>query len=546
MGDDQDDLLDVVVRVGEMLPVAFSVFRPDGPTQWANTAYCDLVGLTLEEVRERTLRQAVHGDDLERGRTAFEQSRRGESVEVELRTLHRSGHWLQVVWGLRFDPPTGWVCAVALNVTDERRIARALRHDAAHDPLTGLANRAQVMRRLAGWNKAGRTVAIGIVDVDGFKQINDRLGHRVGDEVLRVLAGRLLAAVGAHGVAGRMGGDEFVVMVPVDHPRTVDDLTAGLAEVSGSLTVLDRTLRLSISAGVTVGRGVGPEQLLHEADLAAYVAKGQGPGRLRRYDDALRRRDARRAVVERRLLDALEDEGVELQLQPIVALADDAVVGVEALARLNGADGLLEAAQFVEVAEGLGVMAAVSQRIRGAALRAARDLPADVALHLNLDSEDLLAVGGLGAIVEMAADRGVPPERLMLELSEVALLRDPELAVRESQAVRARGVRIAIDNFGVGASSLSRISRLPIDVLKVDRSFVAAAREDAGARVVLAAVAGIGPALGVSVVLQGIETEADLAVARELGVTAVQGWLLGVPMSVPTLTDHLGLQQPSA
>lgn len=549
---------DLVVRFGEMLPSAFSVLRRDGRSVWANAAYCDLVGLTFADVMARTVAQAVHPDDLPRCLDAMARAGRGEVVELELRTLHAAGHWLHVRWRMRHDVSTEFIYAVGLNVSDERRVRDALRHEARHDGLTGAANRTQVMRTLARWQAQGREVAVAIIDVDGFKSINDRMGHPVGDAVLQALVERLRHAVAPTGVVGRMGGDEFVALVPLRDARVagqaaaepatvaapVEDLSRRLADVSGSVTVLGRRIRLSASIGIAAGEGTDPEQLLQEADAAAYVAKRDGPGRLRFFDEAMRQVEARRREVEAHLVDALDADTVELLLQPIVDVRHGAVVGAEALARLQRSGAAREPDELVDVAERLGLLPAVSLRIRGAAMDAAVSLPDHVAVHLNLGTEDLMGPGGLLAIADLAAQHGVEPEGLVLELTEQTLLRDRDAAVLQLQAVRALGVRIAIDDFGVGASSLSRISTLPVDVLKIDRSFVSDAREDSAARAVLGAVTSLGPALGVDVVLQGIETAADLAVARDLGVTAVQGGLLGMPMSVPSLADHLASHHP--
>ncbi|HUG86697.1 MAG TPA: bifunctional diguanylate cyclase/phosphodiesterase, partial [Euzebya sp.] len=443
-------------------------------------------------------------------------------------------------WGLQQDAESGMILAVALNVTDHKRVTRALRHEADHDPLTGAANRVLVMRTLNEWAAGATPAAVAIIDVDGFKLVNDRMGHRVGDAVLRTLVARLRELVPENAVVGRMGGDEFVVLAPVARREGLAQLEAQLSEVSGPITVLDCRVRLSVSIGLTHGGDADPEHLLHQADVAAYVAKRDGGGRVQRYDESLRAEDAHRTRIEQHLTDALAGDGVELRLQPILSLVDRAVVGAEALARLRGPEGLIEAAEFIAIADGVGLMRRVAQRVQALALTALADLPAHVRLFLNMDSEDLLAGDGLQAIVDMAVGRGLSPDRLVIELAESTLMRDIESAVQQMRSVRAQGVAFAIDDFGVGLSSLSTLNRLPIDLLKIDRSFVAAARTDHAARAVLGAVAGIGPALGVDVVLQGVETETDLALAYQLGVTAVQGWQLGSPMSPGELASALG------
>ncbi|HUG86696.1 MAG TPA: diguanylate cyclase, partial [Euzebya sp.] len=365
-----------VARFGARLPIPFTVMDRHGSPVFANQAYCDLVGLPLEAVLARRLEAAIHPDEVDRARAAVARVDRGEMVEVELRTMHADGHWLHVAWGMQQDPDTGMVLIVALNITDQRRMTRALRHEADHDSLTGAANRSLVMRTLNDWVAQRTTAAVAIIDLDGFKQVNDRMGHRVGDEVLRTLVARLRELVPDDAVVGRMGGDEFVVLAPLEHQDALARFQAQLAKVSGPITVLDRRVRLSASVGVTVGTGeTDPEHLLHQADVAAYVAKRGGRGRVRCYDESLRAEDARRRRIERQLTEALEGDGVEVHLQPIRALADGKVVGAEALARLRGPHGVIEAVEFIDIAEGLGLMRRIAQRVQDLALHALPDMP---------------------------------------------------------------------------------------------------------------------------------------------------------------------------
>lgn len=540
-------------RIGNLLPVPVSVLDTSGRSVWANEAYCDLVKMPFEDVMTRTVQDAVHPDDLPAWEEALARAIAGEIVEVELRTLDRQGNDLQVVYAIRHEPVSGRVYAVSQDITDHRRAARVLHHAATHDALTDVANRAAALTQLDAWLADGVPVAVAVVDVDGFKLINDRMGHRVGDEVLRALARRIEAAAPEGGVVGRMGGDEFVVLARGTRgdatPAALDALSAGLAErlhaVSGEVTVLGRRVRLSVSVGATAALDGDAEGVLHEADTAASSAKRQGPGRMRSYDADLRRWDSERAAMERRLSRALARGQMTAHLQPVVKVDGGDIRAVEALSRMATPDGVVAAGRFIEAADHLGAWPRISWRTREAAFAAMAQLPGWVRLSVNLDTEDLAGPGSLHRVVEQAAAFGVPAGRLVLELTETMLMRDVAQVTQSLAAVRRLGVMIAVDDFGVGSSSLRSVSELPIDVLKVDAYFVAAARRGHAPREVLRAIAGLGPALGIRTVVEGVEEPADLELATDLGFTHAQGWLVGLPSPVEDLVGHPGLAHPS-
>lgn len=515
----------------------------DGLALWCNQAYADMVGLTVEQVLARGIDGAIHPDDVAVAEVALEAARTHGTGRAELRTRHADDRWLQVSWAFSAEPDGELIAAVAVNVTDHRAQARQLRHEARHDPLTGLVNRTQVVQTLQELADTHDGVTVAIVDLDRFKVINDRLGHRLGDAALQAMADRLRGLAPEEALVGRLGGDEFIVVLPGRGPAVIDDLAARLSTASGPVQVEGRQLWLSSTCGLSDGQAGGvddlvvlptPDDLLLQADRALLSAKQAGRGRARIYDDELWVIDRRRRRTEEMVLAALRSGGVGMHLQPIVCVAGGEIQGVEALARLDQGGSVLEAGWFMDVVADLGLAAEISAHVRRAALREVAGMPG-LDLYLNLDAEDLLQPGAMDALLDMAEDEGVGADRIVLELTEVLLLEDVALAAPQLAAAGARGARIAIDDFGVGTSSLAQISGIHVDVLKVDRSFVVAARQDVRAQAVMRAMLALGQALDVRVVIEGVEAEVDVDLARALGADAVQGYHVGRPMSADAL-----------
>ena len=430
---------------------------------------------------------------------------------------------------------------------DELRLA----HQTLHDPLTGLANRVQLTSRLGDMLATCDTtssVALLFLDLDGFKSVNDSLGHPAGDELLRVAAARLRVTAREQDLVGRLSGDEFLVCCPGADAERAKRIGERFAEaLRQPLQVEGLDLQLSVSIGVAVGgAGSTPDELLRDADAAMYRAKALGRGRVEIFTEDLRGQAHRRLQVSAGLRAALLEDRLVLQYQPIVELSTGRVVEYEALLRWQQADGvLLTPTDFLDVAAETGMLIQIGERVLDLACGQAarwRWAGATVPIAVNVAPEQLREGGLLEAVTGALARHGLPPDALVLEVTEKGVLDDESVALDVLSALRDVGVRIALDDFGTGFSSLSHLARLPVDTIKVDKQFVAGSSPVHAA--IVRAVATLGRALDLEVVAEGIETEAQAAFALAAGCTRGQGWLYGCaasaepqpPVPLPRLT----------
>ncbi len=455
----------------------------------------------------------------------------------------------------------GFVVQVRASTRERDRLADHLAHQAAHDPLTQVSSRARVLElveaALHRARRSGSLVGLLYVDLDHFKRVNDTHGHHAGDAVLREVAARMRRLVRAGDTVGRHGGDEFVVLV--EQVASEDDLVA-LAD--RLVAELDRPVPLPDPAGagreVTVGASVGvavsrdgrtdAAGLLHEADAAAYRAKGAGRGRSEVFDEALRRELAERAEVEGALLAALAEEDgagrLVLHYQPVLDVVSGRTRGYEALVRWDRPGfGLLPPGAFVPVAERSTLVCALDRWVLREATRqlaawTAEDAEAfdDVSVAVNVSGRHLTTDGLIDAVRDALARSGLAPHRLVLEVTETVLVAGPAVPQRLAD-LRAMGVRVGIDDFGTGYTSIGQLQHLHADVLKIDRSLVAATAP--GTRELLRLVVHAAHAFGLSVVAEGVEDESQLSPVRLAGCDAVQGFLLARPMPADAVPGAL-------
>lgn len=420
-----------------------------------------------------------------------------------------------------------------------------LRDQAYTDGLTGLANRRafnEVLDAACASGCDSRT-SVFLVDVDDFKDVNDSLGHAVGDRLLAVVAERLQAQARSTDTVARIGGDEFAMII-----RGADSLGAAvavaerlMAAFEDELSIDGARLRVSCSVGIADGHGAASaDEIVRHADAALYVAKGRGKNCYEPFDPMLHATMLSRASLKDELHTAAHDDQLELHYQPIIDLDSDEVIGFEALVRWRHPErGLLMPAAFIEIAEESGAIVGIGDWVID---RACRDLgrlqevpmtrsdPMWIAVNVSARQ---IANGKLVHTVRRALDRhGVDPRLLVLELTEAHLLNDPAHASAVLDELRADGVRIAIDDFGTGFSSLQYLTELPVDILKIDRSFVRdPASGDTGGVVLLEAIASMGKGLGLGLIAEGIEEPAELERVQRLGSIAGQGYLFAHPMT---------------
>ena len=438
---------------------------------------------------------------------------------------------------------------------EQERVARELAHERLHDPLTGLPNRGLFLDRTAEAvgraDRTGRTLGVMFIDIDRFKRINDSLGHAAGDEVLATMAERLRREVRAGDTVSRFGGDEFLVLS--DHAREgeVLALCARLHRaIQEPLHLGGRELTVCACIGIALlhpdDEPQDPEALIRDADTAMYRAKQLGSGSTAVFDEALNRRALERLDTELALSAALEEGQLILHYQPVVATSTGRIAGMEALVRWNRPGrGLVGPAEFIGIAEDSGRIIAIGEWVLRTAcsdlaeLRRNGEVADDVEVSVNLSPVQLMHDGLVATVERALRDSGLPPERLWLEVTENAVMADVELGVETLRRLKHLGVRLAMDDFGIGHSSLGHIARLlPIDVLKLDRSFVlgiANPREYA----IVAAVAGLGAALDLVTVAEGVETAETARTIAELGYDIGQGYFWHRPQPLTELRPIL-------
>ena len=509
---------------------------------YANRAAARAVGFTPEEVVGRSLLGFVHPDDrarvLDRMKRVFDQ---GVSPEVvELRLMHRDGsvrivEIISVPVLLRGRPGAQ---VIGRDVTERRRAEDRLRHAALHDPLTGLPNRAALLEHLDRvLAEPGARIALSFLDLDGFKVVNDSLGHAAGDEVLCEVGTRLRKCAGPEAFVARFGGDEFVFSVPAcdeeslaAHVSKVVEGCLGWIEVSG------RRVRVRGSTGTAIAGEVSGNELIRRADLALYRAKEARRGGVVLFDADLHAHVQERLALESGLAEALSSGGLEVRFQPIVRLSDGAIAGAEALSRWSHPElGAIAAERFVRIAEEVGLSFPLDMN---ALARACEVAAADAELSVSVNvSAAHLGDPRLVAEVQRVLHRcGLPPRRLALEITEGEIVRNAETAIAALHELRAIGVVIHLDDFGTGYSSLAYLERLPVDAVKIDRSFVARGGDDP---VILRSIVALIRALNLQVIAEGVETEADLRRVREVGFDYAQGYFFSRPIAAPALASLL-------
>ncbi len=425
------------------------------------------------------------------------------------------------------------------SIAEREEYRERLRHEAEHDPLTGLPNRPAILRTLdRSLERAGASdahIAVLFIDVDRFKRINDQQGHAAGDHVLRSVSHRIMDAVGHTDHVGRLAGDEFVV---VTDTITGSDEALAIARriqaaVTAPLEVGTAWLAPSVSIGVAMSDTEDdPDELLRDADLAVYRAKTAASSGVELCNAGLRAELAHRSEVEARLLSALHDDRLELHFQPIVNAVTAQPTGFEALLRWLGPDGMSPGA-FIPIAERSDLIIEVDRwvidrAVRQLAMWGEHPQLADAIVAVNISARNISTADVATTVFDALDRHGVDSHRLIIEITESALLDDVEHAAHELVRLRERGIKIALDDFGTGHTSLSHLRELPVDILKLDREFVVAAEADRDrplARLIIEA----GHLVGAVVVAEGVETPEQAELMQLLGADEMQGYLFGYP-----------------
>jgi diguanylate cyclase (GGDEF)-like protein len=446
--------------------------------------------------------------------------------------------------------------AVHLERVAERLAARdRIAHQALHDGLTGLPNRTLFEDHLgAALRRARRratSAAVLFLDVDRFKLVNDTLGHRVGDELLRQTADRLRSAVRASDTVARFGGDEFAIccedLTDERHALTIAHAVQRALSAPCRIGGEEHALAASIGIAVAVGHKATAETLLRDADMAMYRAKELGRGRCEIFDDRLRERIEARVRTERELRAAIERDELRLLYQPVYDVATGAIASVEALVRWQHPErGLLGPGEFLPVAEESGLILDLGEVVLREACRQAARWRAELGdraplpININLAARQLSQPALVETVRAALAESGARAEDIGLEITESAIIENTLLAAETLDRLKLLGVHVLLDDFGTGYSSLSYLQRLPVDILKIDRSFVAplGARERDDA--IVAAIVGMAQALGITVVAEGVETELQAGRAADLGCSLAQGFFFDRPLPAAEIAALCG------
>ncbi len=451
------------------------------------------------------------------------------------------------------------------NAIERKRTEVKLAHQALHDPLTGLPNRALFLDRLGvaldRSRRSGASIAVLFLDVDNFKRVNDSLGHAAGDRLLAALADRMRTMLRPMDTVARFGGDEFTFLFEdLASEREVvliADRISQAANVPIRLEGRETSVTVSIGISMVTDPAVAPETVIREADSAMYRAKELGRSRYELFDEASRQRAIERLELEAALRHAVDRSELRVHYQPNVSLADDiGVIGLEALVRWDHPErGLIAPREFIPLAEEMGLMLPIGQFVLEQALsripRWRRCRPG-MTISVNISFRQLEDMSLISTLAGAFRTSEIEPDALCLEITESALTQNPETTIRALQALKAMGLRLAIDDFGMGSSSLADLKRLPIDTIKIHESVVSGLGIDPHESPIVGAVVELGHALGLKVVAEGIETDAQLAELRTLGCDGAQGFLFGRPMPEEELqallapNDGGGLQARSS
>lgn len=523
-----------------------------GRVRYLNPAAEALCGWRMAEAQGRPLAEVLRLEDERSGERcpcpAAEVLTRNDAVKLsrECRLRRRDGSTLAVehnatpIRGIHGE--TVGVVVAFHDVSASRLLAAQLSHRATHDPLTELPNRELFVDRLeqaiASARRHHQRLAVLFLDLDRFKEINDTLGHPVGDQLLREVAARLCGCVRRNDTVGRLGGDEFVVLLAeVDRPEHVTEVAQKmLVSLAQPYCIGDHELHVTTSIGISVypDDGRTSTALIKHADVAMYHAKENGRNSYQFFTESMNQRALERTYLEHSLRRALERDELTLYYQPQIALPSGEIVGAEALLRWRHPErGLIPPTAFIPIAEDSGLILPIGEWvIRHACLdaqtwRSAGGAPPRVAVNvstLQFRHRDIVNV-----VRRALAQSGLAAQRLELELTESVVMHDPEQTAQRLRELKQLGVRVVLDDFGTGYTSLGHLRRLPVDSLKIDRSFVRSAHIDADAGAVVQAVIRLGHSLRLAVLAEGVEREAGLAFLSDRQCDSAQGFLIGEP-----------------
>ncbi len=546
---------DLVSHVLRNAAMCVTILNREGIIVSANQKLADATGYSIAELIGRPVRSLAAEGHAEGMSVAIRKVGAGriESYRAERRLLRKDG---SAVWfrscvtrlgesGSPNDCEGTHILVLSEDITAEVAAREGLAWQIDHDPLTGLPNRKKLVEALEAFTalakRDGGQVALICLDLNGFKLINDTLGHAAGDMLLKQVADRLRAGVGESEFLARIGGDKFAAITRGPQGAASAEQCAGrlTAIFSRPFCVLSSELNISASLGICLypSDGLDAGEMIQGADVAVSNARRSGPNRFSFYSPQLKDEACERLLLGSRLRVALENREFYVDFQPQYAMAGNRLVGFEALCRWRSPTlGEISPARFVPAAEENGMILEIGRFVLREACRCVASWqtgPAPIRVAVNVSAVQFTARDFVETVLSIVRENGIDPGLLELELTESTLVRDREESARKMEELRSFGIRIAIDDFGTGYSSLSYLQSMPVDALKVDRTFTArlgsAGAENTTAETMVRAIIAMARALGLHIVTEGVETEAQAEILRQLGTDDAQGYLYGRP-----------------
>jgi diguanylate cyclase (GGDEF)-like protein len=472
---------------------------------------------------------------------------RVEGAVAPANAFHEFGDGRTIAYAIRPLPDGGGV-ATHEDVTEQRRIEARIKHMAHHDALTDLPNRVLLRERLEGALKGDAPVAVLWLDLDRFKEVNDTLGHAVGDGLLKAAAERLQGCVRERDTVARLGGDEFaVIQTGADQPLGATTLALRIIEaISEPYQINDHRIVIGASVGISVAPhdATDAHQLLRNADLALYRAKNEGRGTYRFFELGMDARMHARRQLELDLRNALANNGFEVHYQPVINLDTNNITAFEALLRWNHPErGSISPAEFIPLAEETGLIGSIGAWVLRTACMQAQRWPDSIRVAVNLSPLQFKQHDLVPLVVSALAASQLAPARLDLEITESVLLENTENTLAKLNQLRSLGVRISMDDFGTGFSSLSNLRSFTFDNIKIDRSFIQGLGHNEQCSAIVQAVAGLGAGLDVTTTAEGVETADQLEWVRAFGIVEVQGFFLGRPVPASQIDELIANNQ---
>ncbi len=535
------------------------IARPDTTITYQTPSAKRIFGYEVGSLEGERFTSLVHPDDVEQALAMYARvaSQGGMSAAAQWRIRHQSGatcHVEVTANNLLADPTVEGIVLTLRDVSERKGLEEELKHQAFHDSLSGLANRALFRDRLehalARAARSQTSLAVLFLDLDDFKLVNDSLGHAAGDDLLIAVGGRLIKSLRGGDTAARLGGDEFAVLLEeIASPDEVFEIADRIiAELRVPLTIEDHEVQVRASIGIALSPAGAedPADLLQAADVAMYAAKGSGKGRYEVYEPALQAAMALRLERTADLQRAVDQHEFVVHYQPIVSLKGDKSVGVEALVRWEHPErGVLLPTDFIPLAEETGLVIPLGRWVLEEACHQARqwqlehDLARRLRMSVNVSARHFQHDGLVADVSNALQKADLDPSSLVLEITESVLVQDADSVIARMLELKLLGVAFAIDDFGTGYSSLSYLKRFPIDILKVDKSFVDDVSDEPADGALARAIVQLGNTLNLETIAEGIESELQIEGLRALGCDLAQGFFFAKPLPAEGISELL-------